>query len=115
MYRALQWTWNKSKGSSLAEEVAGANLAAKLESAIKAKASQEEIQNIVKEAMSEEQEAEQNNEVVAIFVQTLLNLGSKSFSHSFAAIAKFHPTLKVRRKRNDDSFRLQYRLLNGCA
>lgn len=32
---------------------------------------------------------------VSVFFQTLMNMGRKSFSHSFAAIAKFHSTLKV--------------------
>lgn len=89
---------------------------AKLVDAIKSKCTQEEAHAIVKE-MPDELETDQlspnrvgkiaftSHELlnadlfftlqISLFVQTLLNMGNKSFSHSFAAIAKFHPTLKV--------------------
>lgn len=87
---------------ALPEDVEGCNLSAKLAEAIKQKCSQEEVQALLKEDDKEEPAAaaadqQFSSHRISVFVQTLLNLGSKSFSHSFAAIAKFHPTLKVRR------------------
>ena len=90
-------------------------ISAKLVNAIKAKCAPEEIQAILKEVPDDEGSDQAtclrvrpdsffvHNFFIyflfflqnSIFVQTLLNMGNKSFSHSFAAIAKFHPTLKV--------------------
>jgi len=61
--------------------------------AIKAKLTQEEVQAVLKEIPDDEND-QATTIRISIFVQTLLYLGHKSFSHSFAAIAKFHPTLK---------------------
>lgn len=70
-------------------------ISAKLVNAIKAKCAPEEIQAILKEVPDDEGSDQATCLRNSIFVQTLLNMGNKSFSHSFAAIAKFHPTLKT--------------------
>merc|ERR1712043_84780 len=53
------------------------------------------VQAILKEIPEGEESDQAVTARISIFVQTLLNMGNKSFSHSFAAIAKFHPTLKT--------------------
>merc|ERR1711936_665324 len=69
-------------------------IAAKIRNAIMQKCTQEEVQAILKEIPDDESDQAAAARI-SIFVQTLLNMGNKSFSHSFAAIAKFHPTLKT--------------------
>jgi len=70
-----------------------------LVSAIKGKCAPEEVFNVLKELGGpmgeEENDGHDNPAKIEVFVQVLLNLGSKSFSHSFAAIAKFHPCFKT--------------------
>ena len=70
-------------------------VSAKVVAVIKQKCSQEEVQAVLKEIPDDDPDQVNNPLRISIFVQTLLNMGSKSFSHSFAAIAKFYPTLKV--------------------
>uniref|UniRef100_A0A0K2T824 Nuclear cap-binding protein subunit 1 n=1 Tax=Lepeophtheirus salmonis TaxID=72036 RepID=A0A0K2T824_LEPSM len=60
--------------------------------AIKQKTSPEDLVTVIKDIPEEEVDEMTK---VQVFAVTLLHMGSKSFSHSFAAIAKFHPTLKV--------------------
>jgi len=42
-----------------------------------------------------EMEPSHNPLAIEIFVQTLLHLGSKSFTHTFAGLAKYHSVFKV--------------------
>lgn len=68
--------------------------------AVRGKCSAEEALNVLRELPNPLRDAEQpaaphNPLKIDVFVQTLLNLGSKSFSHSFAAISKFHYVFKI--------------------
>ncbi|XP_068181043.1 nuclear cap-binding protein subunit 1 [Antennarius striatus] len=68
--------------------------------AIKNRASNEEILTILKDVPNPNQEDDDdegetfNPLKVDVFLQTLLHLAAKSFSHSFSALGKFHEILK---------------------
>lgn len=65
---------------------------------IRRKCTPEEVLNVLNTLPGQGENDEVNNFnplKIDVFVQTLLNLGSKSFSHSFAAIGKFHYVFKV--------------------
>ncbi|NXE57586.1 NCBP1 protein, partial [Casuarius casuarius] len=69
--------------------------------AIKNKASNDEIFNILKDVPNPNQDDDDdegftfNPLKIEVFVQTLLHLAAKSFSHSFSALAKFHEVFKA--------------------
>ncbi|XP_053284070.1 nuclear cap-binding protein subunit 1 isoform X2 [Pleuronectes platessa] len=69
--------------------------------AIKNRASNEEIMSILKDVPNPNQEDDDdegetfNPLKIDVFLQTLLHLAAKSFSHSFSALAKFHEILKA--------------------
>ncbi|XP_033634615.1 nuclear cap-binding protein subunit 1-like [Asterias rubens] len=80
----------------------GTMIAHKLMDTIKARATTTEVlavlddvPNPTQAADSMEDESTFNPLKIDIFVQTLLFLGQKSFSHSFSALAKFHPVFKT--------------------
>lgn len=77
----------------------GTATAHKLVVAIRQKCTAEEVLNALKDLPDETKTTETGEEFnplkIEVFVQTLLNLGSKSFSHSFAAISKFHFVFRV--------------------
>jgi nuclear cap-binding protein subunit 1 len=67
---------------------------------LKQKCSPEEVLNVLKELPNpleddEGPEARYNPLKIDVFMQTVLFLGSKSFSHAFAAIGKFNQVIKV--------------------
>lgn len=77
----------------------GTVIAHQLASAIKEKCTPEEALAVIKDLpnplQEEDVEPTHNPLKIDVFVQTLLNIASKSFSHSFAAIAKFHYVFKT--------------------
>lgn len=64
--------------------------------AIRRKCTPEEVLTVLNTLPGIGEEETFNPLKIDVFVQTLLNLGSKSFSHSFAAIGKFHYVFKVK-------------------
>ncbi|CAM9500612.1 unnamed protein product [Lampetra planeri] len=75
-------------------------MAGVLVEAFKSKKSHDEILNILKDVPNPNQEEDDeegsfNPLKTELFVQSLLSLASKSFSHSFSALAKFHEIFKL--------------------
>uniref|UniRef100_A0A6P7GAR9 Nuclear cap-binding protein subunit 1-like n=1 Tax=Diabrotica virgifera virgifera TaxID=50390 RepID=A0A6P7GAR9_DIAVI len=77
----------------------GTEAAHKLVVTIRQKCSPEEALAVLKDLPNPRSEEDADGRFnplkIDVFVQTLLNLGSKSFSHSFAAISKFHYVFKI--------------------
>ncbi|XP_017470240.1 PREDICTED: nuclear cap-binding protein subunit 1 [Rhagoletis zephyria] len=93
---------NYKYASEDAASLAGTQVAHQLVVAIRQKCTPDEVINILKELPNSGENADQemsetsfNPLKIDVFVQTLLNLGAKSFSHSFAAISKFHLVFKA--------------------
>lgn len=74
-------------------------LSKKLTEAIRAKAGTEEVIDILEDVPSDFETTDENSfseqNKVQILVATLLNLGSKSISHSVAALTKFHEVIQA--------------------
>lgn len=77
----------------------GNGVASQLTALIKNKGNPEDVLTLIKDLpnplQEEDSEPSYNPLKIEVFVQTLLYLGSKSFSHAFAAIAKFHSVFKT--------------------
>ncbi|KAH7962233.1 hypothetical protein HPB52_014949 [Rhipicephalus sanguineus] len=83
-----------------ADGLPGAPVAARLSSCIRNKCTPEEALEVLAELPNPLQEDEgmepaHNPLKIQVFVETLLYIASKSFSHSFAGIAKFHYVFKT--------------------
>lgn len=75
-------------------DLPGMDTAHRLESTIRAKGTMTEVLAVLAELPNPLRESEDtdppyNPLQIQVFVQTLLHLGSKSFSHAFAGISKF--------------------------
>ncbi|XP_075459263.1 nuclear cap-binding protein subunit 1 isoform X2 [Ascaphus truei] len=88
-------------GDESSSSLPGYAIAINLTNVIKNKAVNEDIFNILKDVPNPNQDDDDDEGIsfnplkIEVFVQSLLNLASKSFSHSFSAIAKFHEVFKT--------------------
>ncbi|XP_064474284.1 nuclear cap-binding protein subunit 1-like [Ornithodoros turicata] len=85
-------------GDEGVESLPGGSCVAQLTAAIKSKCTPEEaldaLTDVPNPLQEDDMEPMHNPLKIDIFVQTLLHIASKSFSHAFAGIAKFHYTFK---------------------
>ncbi|KAM5300225.1 nuclear cap-binding protein subunit 1 isoform 2-T2 [Ctenodactylus gundi] len=88
-------------GDESSNSLPGHSVALCLAVAFKSKATNDEIFSILKDVPNPNQDDDDdegfsfNPLKIEVFVQTLLHLASKSFSHSFSALAKFHEIFKT--------------------
>ncbi|MCI4381645.1 hypothetical protein PGIGA_G00254480 [Pangasianodon gigas] len=88
-------------GDESSSSLPGFVVATSVENAIKNRASNEEILTVLKEVPNPNQDEDDdegdgfNPLKIDVFLQTLLHMAAKSFSHSFSALAKFHEVLKT--------------------
>lgn len=85
----------------IAVPLPGTQVAQQLATILRQKASAEEVLALLKELPNPCEDDDTlpdsrfNPLKIDVFVQTILHLGAKSFSHSFAAISKYHYVFKV--------------------
>ncbi|KAM8801889.1 nuclear cap-binding protein subunit 1 isoform 1-T1 [Rhynchonycteris naso] len=88
-------------GDESSSSLPGHSVALCLAVALKSKATNSEIFSILKDVPNPNQDDDDdegfsfNPLKIEVFVQTLLHLAAKSFSHSFSALAKFHEVFKT--------------------
>ncbi|PNI27167.1 NCBP1 isoform 3 [Pan troglodytes] len=88
-------------GDESSNSLPGHSVALCLAVAFKSKATNDEIFSILKDVPNPNQDDDDdegfsfNPLKIEVFVQTLLHLAAKSFSHSFSALAKFHEVFKT--------------------
>ncbi|KAJ8029982.1 Nuclear cap-binding protein subunit 1 [Holothuria leucospilota] len=99
LQRCLRGTGWKDEGGG--DQIPALPISKKLIEAFKAKASVEQVEEILKQipGPKKDDDSGEAEEAVSplkidVFVQSLLFLGQKSFSHTFSALAKFHSLLK---------------------
>ncbi|KAG8181043.1 hypothetical protein JTE90_024789 [Oedothorax gibbosus] len=86
-------------GQEGAEALPGTVSSQQLTGALKERCTPEEALLVIKDLpnplQDDDMEPTHNPLKIDVFVQTMLNYADKSFSHAFAAIAKYHSVLKV--------------------